>query len=168
MALVRWSPWQDLFDVRRDMDELLNRFLGPTFAPFTPSLGLTRGMWTPAVDVFHRDGDLVIRAELPGIDPEADVDITLQDGVLYLRGERKRHEQAGGNGTMRVESYSGTFQRAFALPEGVTESDISATYEHGILEIVVQGAVRQPESARIPIQVGTGRKAISAKGNKKS
>jgi HSP20 family protein len=71
------------------------------------------------VDVFHRGDDLVIRAELPGIDPDNDVDITLQEGVLTIRGERRHEERTDGEGVHRFESAVGSFSRSVALPDGV-------------------------------------------------
>ncbi len=166
MQLVRWSPLQDLFDFRRDMDDFVRRFFGSSFAPPTPSLGLARGMWSPAVDTFTRDGDLVIRAELPGIDPERDVDISVQNGMRRLRGERRHEERGNGNGYQRLESAHGAFERHFALPEGVDTEGISATYENGILEVVVPGVADVTAGRKISVQVGQGRKAISAEGGK--
>jgi HSP20 family molecular chaperone IbpA len=74
MALVRWNPRSGLFDLQRDMDILARRLLGdgPVFSGLADS-----GTWVPAMDVFHRGHDLVVRAELAGIDPEKDVEITL-------------------------------------------------------------------------------------------
>ena len=72
----------------------------------------------------------MIRAELPGIDPEQDVEITLQQNVLTLRGER-RHEEHGNGNSYRYESRYGRFERSVLLPDGVTEDAISASYETG-------------------------------------
>src|SRR5918992_238937 len=70
--------------------------------------------------------DLVIRAELPGIDPEKDVEITLRDGLLTIRGERRHEERTSENGISRFESASGSFERSVVLPQGVKEDDITA------------------------------------------
>jgi HSP20 family protein len=127
-----------------------------------------RNGWVPAVDVLTRGEDLVVRAELPGIDPEKDLDIGLQDNVLRIRGERRHEERTEGEGTYRLESRYGSFERSVLLPEGVKDGDISATYENGILEIVVPKAARQDGAKKIPIQVGGSRKALTARGRKKS
>ena len=167
MALTRWAPWQGLFDIQRDMDLLMRRMFDSTdFGGHTPAIGARR--WVPAVDVLQRDGDLVIRAELPGIDPERDVEITLQENVLTIRGERRYEDHGNGNGVHRYESAYGTFQRSVLLPKGVTEKDINATYENGILELVVPGAVELAQGRRIPVQIGSGRKALTTKGRKAS
>jgi HSP20 family protein len=161
MALVRWNPWQGL-DLQRDMDALMRRLIGAFDGPGIASRG-----WVPAVDVFHRAKDLVIRAELPGIDPERDVEITVQDGMLTIRGERRQEERINHGGTFRYESASGRFERSVMLPEGVKEDDIRASYENGILEVVVPGAAELTEGRRIPVQVNGGRRrTLTARGHK--
>jgi HSP20 family protein len=76
--------------------------------------------------LFHRGGDLVIRADLPGIDPDNDVEITLQEGVLTIQGERRLEERTSGEGMHRFESAGGSFSRSVALPDGVKEEDVQA------------------------------------------
>jgi hypothetical protein len=82
MALMRWNPWSGLYSLQREMDLLMRRLNGdwPAFAASGSEA------WVPAVDVFHRDEDLVIRAELPGIDPEKDVEITAPGGCPHHPG----------------------------------------------------------------------------------
>lgn len=101
-----------------------------------------------AVDEF-RDGDtLVIRAELPGIDPDADVDLTVSDGLLCISAER--HETPHGDSAyMHHEMHTGTFVRYLDLPDGTAETDITAGYKDGILEIRVP--YRAGAVTRIPV-----------------
>jgi HSP20 family protein len=164
---MRVSPWQDLFDAQNEMDSLMRRFFGHSFPSVSSSFG-SAGTWAPPVDVFSRGDDLVVRAELPGIDPEKDVDIRLQDNYLRIRGERRMEERSEGDGTYRLETRYGAFERAILLPEGVKHGDISATYENGILEVTVPKAARLEGARRIPVQVNGGRKALTARGRKKS
>jgi HSP20 family protein len=162
MALMRWNPWSGLYGLEREMDLLMRRLNGDW-----PGLGASASQaWVPAVDVFDRDEDLVIRAELPVIDPEKDVEITLREGVLTIRGERRHEARSTQNGMERIESATGSFSRSVALPEGVTEEDIRAHYENGILEVVVPGAARLSGVRRIPIEVGGRRKALTTRGRK--
>ena len=164
--LARWNPWRELFDIQREMDDLTRRFFGTGFA--APSGRGTNGQtWTPAVDVFSRDGDLVVRAELPGIDPEKDVDISYQDGVLTLRGERRYEDKTEQDNYYRFESHYGSFQRSIPLPQGVKFEDIRANYENGILEVVVPKVGELTSAKRIPVSVGGGQKALAAEGRKK-
>ena len=121
MALSRWNPWQGLLELERDMDVLMR---GLTRSWDDASTFGSRRAWVPAVDVFNRDGDLVVRAELPGIDPEKDAGITVHDGVLTIRGERRHDDRSQGNGVHRVESSYGAFERTVPLPQDVEEEDI--------------------------------------------
>jgi HSP20 family protein len=169
LALVRVSPWQDLFEAQREMDSLMRRLFDQPLdsLPSFRESGVTTS-WVPAVDVFTRGDDLVVRAELPGIDPEKDLEITVQDNVLVIRGERRHEERTEGDGIYRVESRYGAFERRIRLPEGVKDSDISATHKDGILEVVVPKAAQLDEAKRIPVQANGGRKALAARGSKKS
>lgn len=162
--LARWDPWQELLDLEREMRDLTRRLLGGIFAP---SERPSAQPWAPAVDVFSRDNDLVIRAELPGIDPEKDVEITVQDGMLTIKGERRHEERVDREGYLRFESRYGAFQRTVPLPQGVKESDIRATYDRGILEVVVPRAGEVASVKRVPVTVGGERKALTTRGRKK-
>lgn len=109
--------------------------------------------WTPddmiRVDEFRENGTLVVRAELPGIDPERDVELTVRDGMLHIQAERREEEKTEEQGYLRRELRYGTFARALALPAGVTENDITASYKDGILEIRVPAP--EPAATKIPV-----------------
>jgi HSP20 family protein len=95
------------------------------------------------MDVYARDGDLVVRVELPGIDPQRDVTIEVDDRELVVRGERRRQEDADDRAYYRLEATYGAFERRVPLPEGVDENAVTASFEDGVLEIVVP----KPEAA---------------------
>ena len=96
---------------------------------------------------FRDDGTLVIHADLPGIDPEKDVELTVADGMLHIEAERHEGEQREEKGYVRQELRYGALSRALPLPEGVTAADITATYKAGVLEVRIpepkRGAVRR-------------------------
>src|SRR5690606_7817781 len=104
----------------------------------------------------YRDGDTwVIRAELPGIDPDEDLEITVADGVLRIDAERRIEDRAEEEGYVRRELRYGSMSRTLPLPDGVTESDISATYRDGILEIRVRAPQRVVvEPTKIKVKKG--------------
>jgi len=110
--------------------------------------------WAPAIDVVTEDGDLVIKAELPGVKQE-DVDITLQDNVLTVSGQRKTEQEEERGGYYVRERQYGSFSRSLTVPEGVDESKIHARYENGVLEVTVEGAAQVQEPKRIQIE-GSG------------
>jgi HSP20 family protein len=97
--------------------------------------------WMPEelikVDELRENGTLVVRAELPGIDPDNDVELTVAGGMLHITAERREEEQTEDKGYLRRELRYGSFTRSLPLPDGVTESDVTASYKDGILEIRV-------------------------------
>ena len=98
--------------------------------PMTSSTAL----WTPKVDVFEKNGDLVVKAELPGAKKE-DIDVTLDDGALVIKGEKKTESEVKEENYYRMEQRYGSFYRRLALPFETTTDQIKATYTGGILEI---------------------------------
>jgi HSP20 family protein len=102
------------------------------------------------VDEYTEGEDLVIRAEVPGVDVEKDVDITLSDHRLHIAAERREQEETEQRGFHRRELRYGRFTRDVGLPDGVSESDVAATYADGILEIRVHLPAPAP-AARIPV-----------------
>jgi HSP20 family protein len=151
MALTR-SFWDDLVELDRPFVDLVRPFALPWWRPrfaFTSELP-----YMPAADVFSRNGDIVVRIELPGIDPEKDVKVTLEEGMLDVKGERRREKEIKEEGYYRKESSYGAFERRIPLPAGIKESDIKADYKDGVLEVVVAGgakALPKPTSKEIPI-----------------
>lgn len=153
MALTR-RFWDDLVELDRPF---AFPWWGSRFA-FTPELP-----YMPAADVFSRNGDIVVRVELPGIDPEKDVKVTLEEGMLHVKGERKQEKEIKEEGYYRKESSYGAFERRIPVPANVKESDIEADYKDGVLEVVVAGAAKSLPNAtakEIPIHK---REALPAK-----
>jgi HSP20 family protein len=125
-----------------------------------PELATTFKPFPPATDVFQRNGDLIVMLELPGIDPEKDVTVTLEEAQLIVTGERKQKTEVKREDYYRMESRHGSFRRRIPLPEGVDESKIKAEYKDGVMEIVVQGAAKAAPPAKgktIPIAVKAGK-----------
>ncbi len=112
--------------------------------------------WAPAVDVLQRDGDLVVRAELPGVRPE-DVDITLENRVLTISGERREEQEEQRGGYYVRERRHGSFRRSMTLPEGVDEDRVRARYDNGVLEVTIEGAAAAREPRRIQVETGESR-----------
>lgn len=100
------------------------------------------------IEEFSRDGSFVIRAELPGIDPDKNVQVNVKDGLLTIEGKREEHSESD----QRSEFFYGRFMRTLTLPVGADEKDIQATYNDGILEVTIP--LREPteKSHSIPIK----------------
>jgi len=147
------TPFRSFWDLQGQINRTLEDMFGGLLRrpEGLPQTQLTE--WAPAVDVLSEDGDLLIKAELPGLKQE-DVDITLQDNVLTISGERKaeREEERGGY-YVRERRY-GSFRRSMTVPGGTDESKISARFENGVLEVRVQGAAVVEEPKRIQIEGG--------------
>lgn len=138
--------WDEFMVLQRRMDDLFRTYLGPRARATFPALpeGFRRP-FVPVCDVFGREGDLIVHLEVPGIDPEKDVTIQVEDDVLVIRGERSTKEEVEEKDYYRMESSFGSFERRLPIPEGVKEDDIVATYADGVLEIVLPGAAPKIE-----------------------
>jgi HSP20 family molecular chaperone IbpA len=139
--------WDEFMVLQRRMDDLFRTYLGPRARATFPALpeGFRRP-FVPVCDVFGREGDLIVHLEVPGIDPEKDVTIQVEDDVLVIRGERSTKQEVEEKDYYRMESSYGSFERRLPIPEGVNEDDIVATYADGVLEIVLPGAAPKIEA----------------------
>jgi HSP20 family protein len=116
--------------------------------------------WAPSVDVLQKDGDLVVRVEMPGVKPE-DVHVAVHNRVLTISGERQIDEEEERAGYYVRELRHGSFQRSMILPEGIEEERIHARYQDGILEVTLEGAAAAREPKRIRIEVPGGQQSAT-------
>jgi HSP20 family protein len=107
--------------------------------------------WIPAVDILEKEGNLILRAELPGMN-EKEIDLKLEGNTLTLKGERKMDKEDKKNNYHRVESFYGSFTRSFRLPETVDLEKISADYKNGVLTVTIP---QRPEIRPREIPVST-------------
>ena len=155
MALVKWTPLKEMRGLQREM----SRVFGRPFALFEePGQPLTG--FGPPMDIYAKDKDLIIRLELPGIKP-ADLDISLSEHMLTISGERKEEKEVKEEDLYRRESSYGRFERTVPVPEKITESDIEASYEDGVLEVKVKGAVEEEPAKHIEVKTGGEKTMIS-------
>lgn len=122
MSLVRWSP----MDMFKDMEDAFDRF------PMLHSHGMKS--FVPAMDVYETDSAVVVKAPLAGINPE-DVEVSVQKGVLTIKGESKKEHEVDEKNYYRKEIRSGSFYREVALPAQVSEDGVNAEFENGMLKI---------------------------------
>ncbi len=152
MAIVRWEPFRDMVGLQERMNRIFDeafRGAGRTATDDDWSLG---GSWAPAVDIYEQEGNIVLKAELPGVDPK-DVDVRVENNVLTLRGERKFDNEVKRESYHRIERSYGTFTRSFTLPNMIDTDKIKAEYKEGVLRM----SLPQKEEARpkqISISVG--------------
>jgi HSP20 family protein len=152
---MKLAVYDEIGELERRMDDLMRSFFGPRLRLSRPVLPLfATKPFIPVTDVFVRDEDLVIRVELPGIEPE-ELKLTIEDGCLVIRGERKQDEEVKEETYYRVEASYGTFERFIPLPEGFEESKIEAAYTDGVLEVIVPAAAKAlepPKPKTIPVK----------------
>jgi HSP20 family protein len=134
MAIVRWEPFRDLVSIQDRMNRIFqDAFRGVPASEEDWALG---GNWAPPVDIYEHQGNLVLKAELPGIDPKS-VDVRVENNVLTLQGERKFESEVKREEYHRVERAYGTFSRSFTLPNVVDTGNIKAEYNDGILRVTM-------------------------------
>jgi HSP20 family protein len=158
MAIVRWEPFRELVSTQDRLNQLFNQTFSNFFGPESRELG-TRG-WAPAVDIYETGNSLVIKAELPGIDPK-DVDVRVENATLTISGERKSEKDVKEGNYHRVERSYGSFVRSFNLPPTVSSENVTAEYKDGVLTLnLAKREEAKPKT--IKIQVGGESKAAAA------
>jgi HSP20 family protein len=141
-ALTPWRPAFGMMEpLRKEMEDLFERFFGDD--------GKASLAWAPRVDVKETDKEIVVKADVPGVDPK-DVEVTVEKDVLTIRGEKKEEKEEKGKGFHRVERHTGSFYRAVALPAGVDATKVAATSSNGVVTITIsKKAEAQPK--KIPV-----------------
>ena len=138
-TLVRWEPFRELAGLQNEMSRLMNTVFeaagnGGSAGPRT---------WIPAVDAWETDDEIVYALDLPGV-PQDSISVELADGALVVGATRERSSEISDERYHRSERRVGTFSRTIAVPQGVDESKVAATYRDGVLEI----RVAKPEQAK--------------------
>jgi HSP20 family protein len=137
---------------RRDPFAEFDALFRTAFAPGTRAAG-----FNPAAEVSKDGEDAVVRVELPGLDAERDLTVEIVRGNLVVRGERRDERSDEQNGRVLREVRYGAFRRSFALPEHVTDDDVTASFDAGVLSVRIAGAYAGTTPRRIPVNgVETG------------
>jgi HSP20 family protein len=144
MPVIKYNPvaneLEDFPNLRLFQDTVSRLFSEPASRP-----------WTPAVDIFETENALVLKADLPDVDPNQ-VDIQLENGTLVLKGERKFEQQKDGKAHHRIEHSYGAFVRAFSLPDTVDPDKVKADYKAGVLTVTLQKKeIAKPRTVKIDI-----------------
>src|SRR5437870_9250357 len=139
MSLIRWDPF-------REFNALPAR-LGLSGRDWEAPLSTTA--WNPSVDIFENDNEVVLKAELPGMNAK-DIEVRLENNVLMLKGERRFEKETKEENYHRIEREYGTFSRSFALPTAVNGDKVIAEYKDGVLKIVLP---KKEETKPKPIKI---------------
>ena len=132
MAIVRWEPFGKLLSSQDRFNRLFTQIFPRSFDEGDASITT----WMPAVDVYETEHNLTLKAELPGVDPK-DIEARVEDGTLYLKGERKFEKESKKENYHRIERTYGSFMRSFALPTSVDADKVSAEYKDGVLTLTL-------------------------------
>ena len=149
MAIVRWEPFRDLISTQREFDRLFRE----AFSPATGGGEVSTRTWAPPVDIYEDGDNLVLKAELPGINPD-DVEVRVEDNTLYMKGERKFEKEVKEENYHRVERAYGTFARTFSLPNSIDSDKVAASYKDGVLTLTLP---KKEEAKPKKIKINIGR-----------
>jgi len=131
-----------------EMDRLFDDFGGRNWlSPMLGKTALPQGLWSPQVEVFERDNQLVLRADLPGLSKD-DVNVELSDEAITIEGERRNEHKEEGKGYYRSERSYGKFFRRIPMPESVKAENAKASFTNGVLEITMPAAKREGRKSR--------------------
>ena len=149
MSIVRYDPFRDL----RTLQEEVNRLFSTNLTRAFDDEGIGRGAWAPSVDIYENKDQIVLEAELPGMNQE-DFDLSIENNIITLRGERKFEKTEESDNYHRVERSYGAFTRSFTLPQTVSGEGATAEYNNGVLRVTLP---KREETKARRIQVsGTG------------
>lgn len=147
MRVIKWEPF-------RDVDDMFERVFADTMRRWPRTSNDERRVydWAPAADVSETDGEYLIKAELPEVGKD-DLNITVQEGVLTLAGERKEEKREENEKVHRIERFHGSFSRRFTLPDDADEQGIKAESKDGVLVIhIPKQKVAHPQPRQIQVQ----------------
>ena len=133
MSITRYDPFRDL----RALQDEVNRLFSSSATRGFGDEGIARGAWAPSVDIYENKDQIVLEAELPGMNRE-DFELTVENNVLTLRGERRFEKRDEGDNYHRVERAYGQFTRSFTLPQTVSAENAVAEYKNGVLRVALQ------------------------------
>lgn len=146
MAIVKWDPMREM----EDLFDRYNRAVG------WPRVGghelVASGDWTPRVDIAETDGAFLIKAEIPEVPKDA-VKVTVDNGVLTIRGERKQEKEEKGKKFHKIERFFGTFVRSFSLPDNADAGKIEANFKDGMLSLQIPKTVAsKPKQIEVKVK----------------
>ncbi len=136
MSIVKWSPLKELEEMRKDMDRLFDEFFSPVTRRRRGWLKPEMGVIVPNIEMYDRKNEIVLKAELPGVDKE-NIDLTITKDSITLRGEVKKEEEIKEEDYYASERSYGSFTRTIALPAEVDSEKSKASFKNGVLEIVL-------------------------------
>lgn len=152
LTLNRWEPFRGATTLQEQVYRLFDSVLDRS------AEGSNLTTWAPAVDIYETEHELVVKADLPDVDPK-DLDIRVENNILTLRGERKFEKKVDEDNYLRVERTFGSFSRSFSLANSVNAEAIKADYQNGVLTLAVP---KREEAKPKQIKVNVATPAVAA------
>lgn len=160
MSITRYDPFRDL----RSLQEEVNRLFSTNLTRGFGEEGIGRGAWNPSVDIYENKDQIILEAELPGMN-RGDFELTVENNVITLRGERNFEKKDDNDNYHRVERSYGSFTRSFTLPQTVSAEGATAEYTNGVLRVTLPKR-EETKARRIEVtggKTGSNQKTIEAK-----
>jgi HSP20 family protein len=156
--ITRWEPFSEFASLQDRLNQLMNQ---PFFRGFGPpsEQSLTAANFIPPVNIYEDEQNINIEAELPGIQ-EKDLDISLENNVLTISGERKMENEENRENFHRIERTYGRFTRSFTLPPTVQTDDVNAEFNNGVLKVTLR---KKEEAKPKQIKIGVGKQPPKGK-----
>jgi HSP20 family protein len=150
--LTRWSPFGSVFQMHRELDDLIGRLVGQEGRPTAYRHEAGPVDWWPAIESYTKDGQIHVRVALPGVDPK-DVEVSVLEDHLTIRGERKATTEDMTDGRYVREFAYGSFERTLALPDGIDPAKVQAKFSNGMLDLAMPTPVAvAPRKVAIQIE----------------
>lgn len=146
MTPANLTPFSFVGRVMEEMDRLAEDFGFGGGLLAAVDRNLSRGVWAPRVEMFQRNGELVLRADLPGLNKE-DVKVEVANNAVTIEGERQGEHEEKGEGYYRAERHYGKFYRRLPLPQGVNADNATATFQNGVLEVIMPALKGESKAA---------------------
>lgn len=153
-SLSRWEPFRGANTLQEQANRMFNELLG------RPGEESSLTTWAPAVDIYETEHELVVKADLPDVDPK-ELDIRVENNVLTIRGERKFEKKVSEDNYLRVERTYGSFSRSFSLASTVNSEAIHADYQNGVLTLSIPKR-EEAKPKQIKVNVGAPAVAVAA------
>jgi len=131
MVHVKWEPFRDLMAMQDRMTRLFDETLSRIWKEETPG-----GVWSPLVDILETENEVILKVDLPEVN-QNEIDIRAEENALMIQGERRFVKEAPDANYLKIERPYGTFQRTFAIPRGIDQEKIKASYKDGVLRVVL-------------------------------
>jgi HSP20 family protein len=137
MTVVKWEPFRDLMAMQDRMTRLIDETLSRIWKE-----EVTRGVWSPLVDILERENEVVLKIDLPEVS-QNEIDIRVEENTLIIQGERKFIKDTPDENYIQIERPYGTFRRSFSIPKTIDHEGIKASYKDGVLRVILP---RKPET----------------------